>query len=117
MVIGKVVDLISGNPIEYAQVFTSDGSGNYVSGASAETDQNGMFDLDAESGVYITARIVGYNPKTIYYTGGAAPIFRLFSNNLLGTAVAESKKINYGLVIGAFAIFALLVYLGLKMSK
>jgi len=31
--------------------------------------------------------------------------------------LAESKKINYGLVIGAFAIFALLVYLGLKMSK
>ena len=117
MVIGKVVDLLSGNPIEFAQVFTSDASGNYISGASAETDQNGMFDLDASAGVHITARLVGYTPKTIYYAGGESPVFRLFSNNLLGTAVAESKKINYALVIGAFIIFAILVFIGFRMTK
>lgn len=117
MVIGKVIDLISAQPIEFAQVFTSDINGNYLSGASAETDNNGMFDLDANSPSYITARIVGYTPKTIYYTGGAAPVFKLYGNTLLGTAVAESKKINYGLVIVSIIIFALLVFAGIKMSK
>ena len=65
-VIGRLIDKDK-NPIEFAQVYTSDSNGKPIAGSkSAETDLQGRWRLnDVNDSDYITGTMVMFNKKTI----------------------------------------------------
>ena len=65
-VIGRLVDKDK-NPIEFAQVYTSDANGKPIVGSKhSQTDEKGRWRLtDVNDNNYITGTFVGFNKKTI----------------------------------------------------
>lgn len=96
MITGKVTD-IAGEPLLYANVFTSTDKGNPINNIGSITNYQGEYSIDVipEKKVYITASYVGYERQTLEAIKGTKTLNFSLKQKTLPEVVITADAINW----------------------
>ena len=111
MVIGTVYSF-NGSTLPFASVYVSNGQGAITGESGTVANDDGNFQINAQSGQYLTASWVGYLKQTKLVTeDGMILSFALDADTLLPEAtILAAKPTNWKLIIAALIVAALIYY-------